>query len=540
MVQPAPDSHRLERIGDFILLRVIGEGGMGTVYEATERLSGRRLALKVLHASLTRSADARARFLMEMRILANLEHPNIVRSLLSAEIDGRLVLALEYLEGRTLRQQLEQGRLSVEHAIAIAIAVGSALDAAHRRDPPIVHRDLKPENLMLLSDGTVKVMDFGVAKVLSGQAGPTRSTDAIGTVQYMAPEQAEGRAITPRTDLYALGLVLYEMLVGKPPFEAASLLGLLRMQCEIPPPPFEPALQRSLPPGLEALVFQLLAKSPDERPQDAASVLRALQAVGLPSAPGLKTPESPSGARQPRLDTIALLDRFEARRSWKFVTMIALGLALAAGSAIGIYVLLASGRSTDKSPKRSSDSLLSPSALAALIPPRQVCDYGEQCREFHPVDPSKVNTDVCIAEAKLLAVQMDPTARLALVFVTGAVTNGLTIDLTRKSSMVTTQYQTAGGALMVNVQAAHVIGMRLSAPLELPVLVEPFCSYERAMTVALAANYRVIDSAVANLAATATGETNWSFSSTADHVTIEGPSCTLSILTPADRPRLGR
>ncbi|HTQ41233.1 MAG TPA: serine/threonine-protein kinase, partial [Polyangiaceae bacterium] len=211
----------MERIGEYVVRRMVGEGGMGKVYEAEERLSKRRVALKVLRAELTRSEEGRRLFLNEMQILAQLEHPNVVRSLATCEVDGQLVMALEFLEGRTLRQMLvEEGRLPWVEAVRIAVAVAEGLAAAHAQEPPIVHRDLKPENVMLAHGGAVKVMDFGVAKVLA--AAHATNTQSVGTLQYMSPEQIDARTIDARSDLYSLGLIFYEMISGEPPFNSAS------------------------------------------------------------------------------------------------------------------------------------------------------------------------------------------------------------------------------------------------------------------------------------------------------------------------------
>src|SRR5271170_1031419 len=158
---------RSQRIGEYVVQRLVGEGGMGKVYEAEERLSKRRVALKVLRPELTRSEEGRRLFLNEMQILAQLEHPNVVRSLATCEVDGQLVMALEFLEGRTLREELvDKGRLAWPEAVRIVVAVAEGLSAAHGHKPPVVHRDLKPENVMLGPGGVVKVMDFGVAKVV--------------------------------------------------------------------------------------------------------------------------------------------------------------------------------------------------------------------------------------------------------------------------------------------------------------------------------------------------------------------------------------
>src|SRR6185312_9417158 len=213
-------SRGMERIGEYSVVRLVGEGGMGRVYEAEERLSKRRVALKVLRPELVKDEDGRRMFLSEMQILASLEHPNVVRSLASLEHEGQLVLVLEYLEGKTLRAILNERDLSWAEAVDVAAQIASALAAAHGQETPIVHRDLKPENVMVLSDGTVKVMDFGIAKVLEHAHG--KSTQSLGTLQYMSPEQIDARAIDGRTDLYALGLLLYEMIAGEPPFQSAS------------------------------------------------------------------------------------------------------------------------------------------------------------------------------------------------------------------------------------------------------------------------------------------------------------------------------
>ena len=220
----------MERIGEYEVRRMVGEGGMGKVYEAEERLSKRRVALKVLRPELTRSEEGRRLFLNEMQILAQLEHPNVVRSLATCEVDGQLVMALEFLEGRTLREELvDKGRLPWPEAVRIVVAIGEGLAAAHAQEPAIVHRDLKPENVMLVDGEHVKVMDFGVAKVLA--AAQATNTQSVGTLQYMSPEQIDARTIDARSDLYALGLVLYECLAGAPPFRSASARELLNLQC---------------------------------------------------------------------------------------------------------------------------------------------------------------------------------------------------------------------------------------------------------------------------------------------------------------------
>lgn len=269
------------RIGDFLVRRLIGEGGMGKVYEAEERLSKRRVALKVLHRELARSEAGRRSFVNEMAILASLDDPHVVRCLHCTEVDGELVMALEYLEGETLRERMNrEGALAWDTVVAIASQIAAALDAAHGNEQPIIHRDLKPENVMLVGQQQqggvrVKVMDFGIAKVMQAVAGNT--THSVGTLQYMSPEQIDAHPLSPRSDLYALGLVMWELLAGHPPFAAESPRVLLDKLCTEPAPPLPAEARRGLPRGVEQLVDQLLEKDPGDRPADAAEVCDRLE-----------------------------------------------------------------------------------------------------------------------------------------------------------------------------------------------------------------------------------------------------------------------
>ncbi|MCA9690811.1 MAG: serine/threonine protein kinase [Myxococcales bacterium] len=299
----------MERVGEYLIKRLIGEGGMGKVFEAEERLSKRRVALKVLHPDLAGSEAGRAQFIGEMGILSKLDHPNIVRCLACSEHDGKLVMALEYLEGQTLRELLvARGALPWHDAVAIATKVARGLDAAHRPnvdgDPPIIHRDLKPENIMILSDGNVKVMDFGIAKVVA-QMMTRHTTRTVGTLQYMSPEQIDATGLDARSDYYSLGLVLYEMLTGAPPFNSESPRELLNKQCTEPPPPLPDDVRRGLPRGIETLLFRLLEKSPDNRPSSTAELLAALEpfAPADGAGPSADVRRTSSGAATPRIDT---------------------------------------------------------------------------------------------------------------------------------------------------------------------------------------------------------------------------------------------
>jgi serine/threonine-protein kinase len=289
----------LDRIGEYLIRGLVGEGGMGKVYEAEERLSKRRVALKVLRPELARSEEGRRLFLNEMTILASLDHPNVVRALSCSEVDGELVMALEFLSGRTLRDTLgARGRLPWQEAVTIAAQITAGLGAAHAQQPPIVHRDLKPENVIVTTDGTVKVMDFGIAKVLEALSKTT--THSVGTLQYMSPEQIDAAGVDARSDLYSLGLVLYEMLTGKAPFESASPRELLNQQCTAAPPPLPDDVRAGVPRGIERLVFALLEKKPEARPASAAAVLEVLEDFATPSrtVPGLTVVPARTGGTE--------------------------------------------------------------------------------------------------------------------------------------------------------------------------------------------------------------------------------------------------
>jgi eukaryotic-like serine/threonine-protein kinase len=372
----------MERIGEYLVRRLIGEGGMGKVYEAEERLSKRRVALKVLRPELTRHEDGRRLFLNEMQILAHLEHPNLVRSLASMETDGQLVMVLEYLHGRTLRQELtRRGALPWQEALENVVRIAEALSVAHEQEPSIVHRDLKPENVMLLvpeGEGEdapatgLKVMDFGIAKVLEGMHGT--NTQSIGTLQYMSPEQIDARTIDARSDLYSLGLIFYEMLSGDPPFHSPSPRELLNLQCTAEPPPLDEEVRRGLPRGVEEMLFSMLSKSADNRPDSARDVIDRLsvfRAAGnvTPTRsaprkssakpretdkPGDTEQSSASGpngrsgdtklstpVHAPRTDTIALVERNAAApRSREVPTWLALVAILAISVLAGMTTYL--------------------------------------------------------------------------------------------------------------------------------------------------------------------------------------------------------
>jgi serine/threonine-protein kinase len=255
-------------VGHYRLLRKLGQGAMAEVYLAQDLQAGRNVALKLLNPALTENEDLVRRFQQEARWAALVRHPNILTVYEVGEAGGRHYLAAEYVEGETLRQKMSRSLLPLVEVADISISIAEALEAAHREW--IVHRDIKPENVILRSDGMVKVLDFGLAKLISPRGG-RRNTEPgtiVGTLQYVAPEQALGLGVDPRADIFSLGVVLYEMVAGEPPFRAEALRHLLKEILEFDPPP--PRRQGVIiPPRLTEMVNRALRKDPDDRHQSA-------------------------------------------------------------------------------------------------------------------------------------------------------------------------------------------------------------------------------------------------------------------------------
>jgi eukaryotic-like serine/threonine-protein kinase len=290
--KPPPDPLVGQVVGQrYRIEKLLGTGGMGAVYRAVHVHMRKPVALKVLHRQMTYLPEAVARFEREAVAAGRIAHPNVAAATDFGRLDDdSFYLALEFIEGRSLRNMLhEAGPLPAKRAVNIARQIAEALAAAHAHD--IVHRDLKPENVMLQAQGPhedfVKVLDFGLAKLSVDDALDADGTQLtklgsiFGTPTYMSPEQASAGAVDYRTDLYALGVVLYEMLVGHPPFEAEAIVLVLSKHINEAPAP----LPGHVDPRLAGLVMRLLAKSPSERPESARAVVTELVAMRLSIVP---------------------------------------------------------------------------------------------------------------------------------------------------------------------------------------------------------------------------------------------------------------
>jgi serine/threonine-protein kinase len=260
--------------GRYRVLSKIGAGGMADVYCAEDTHLGRKVALKLLHSRFAQDQEFVERFRREASSAAGLQHPNVVGVYDRGEFDGTYYIAMEYCEGRTLKEIVGRTALAPERAIAIAKQMLVAARFAHRRN--VIHRDLKPHNVILDAEDNVKVTDFGIAR--AGASDITEVGAIMGTAQYLSPEQAQGRPVTEASDLYSIGIVLFEMLTGRAPFEGDSAVAVaLKHVNQSPPSPRE--LKPELPPELEAVVLKALAKDAAHRYRDADSFIKDLEAV---------------------------------------------------------------------------------------------------------------------------------------------------------------------------------------------------------------------------------------------------------------------
>jgi eukaryotic-like serine/threonine-protein kinase len=263
-------------LSHYRVLSLIGAGGMGEVYLAEDMRLGRRLALKLLPASVTNDAERVRRFEQEARAASALNHPNILTIYEIGEVDGCHFIATEYVKGETLRQRMSGKNISLKEALDIIVQIADALSAAHKVG--VVHRDIKPENIMIRQDGYIKVLDFGLAKLTERTTTDGRSERGLlplvstepglvmGTPQYMSPEQVRGIDVDERTDIFSLGIVFYEVLAGRPPFEGSTVSDLIAAILHKEPPPINEAAS-GVSAALQRIIRRILLKDKEERYQ---------------------------------------------------------------------------------------------------------------------------------------------------------------------------------------------------------------------------------------------------------------------------------
>ncbi len=274
-------------LGRYRLEKLLGQGGMAEVHQATDTKLARTVAVKVILATHAIKGDFLERFLREARMVASLEHPNILPVYDFGEDNGVPFLVMPYLSGGSLRERLRAGAVPLALASAWITQLADALDAAHAAG--VLHRDVKPANVLVDRNDRLFLADFGIAKMLENQSGLTTTGVVVGTPIYMAPEQAQGRPATPATDRYALAVVAYEILCGRPPFDGDNPLSLMHQHVSSPPPLLSARIG-GLPAGLDAVLSQALAKDPAARPPTCralADAVAALLPAGITPPPAL-------------------------------------------------------------------------------------------------------------------------------------------------------------------------------------------------------------------------------------------------------------
>ena len=255
----------VERVldGRYALEMLVGSGGMADVYRAKDQLLERTVAVKILHQQYENDTEFIARFQREAKAAARMTHPNIVNVFDVGVAEGRHYIIMEYVPGRTLKERIkEEGPMPAAEALHIARQIAGALAQAHANN--LVHCDIKPHNILVMPDGNVKVADFGIARAVT-ESTMTYNDNIMGSVHYFSPEQARGTIITPKSDVYSLGVVLYEMLTGRIPFDGNTAVSIARKHLEEEPQPLR-SLVPNVPPVVEALVSRMMAKDPALRP----------------------------------------------------------------------------------------------------------------------------------------------------------------------------------------------------------------------------------------------------------------------------------
>lgn len=353
----------MQQIGKYALGPLIGQGGMGAVYDSFHPQLGRPVAVKLMHAALAADAQAHRRFLREAQTAATLSHPGIINIFDVDEHGGQPFIVMEKLAAGSLAARRAQGPIPPDEALRLMLGLADALDYAHRQG--VIHRDLKPANVLLRDDGSPVLADFGLARAAAPDPADqiTTAGTLMGTLAYMAPEQFRGAQADARSDIYALGVMLYELLAGRLPFDGDTAQ-ILRGHLQDPPPPIRSHAPAS-PPEAERLVLRMLAKDPNQRPQSCAELTRDMRAlIERPAATGPTVAVDMSGV--PKLAADAVTHRPTSAR---------IGVRLLVGAGVIGVLLIAlvvalAMRPADQRPSVSIPTIVLPggSGAEATVP----------------------------------------------------------------------------------------------------------------------------------------------------------------------------
>ncbi len=390
-----------DRIGDYEIVGILGAGGMGKVYKVRNVISDRVEAIKVLLPELTNVPELADRFLREIKVLATLEHPHIAALRTAQRIDNQLVMVMELVEGVTVEDKLKGGPLPVDQAVDIVAQVLSALSYAHARG--VIHRDIKPANMMVTEGGVVKLMDFGIAKA-AGDRKLTMTGTTLGSLFYMSPEQIKGGELDPRSDLYSLGVSLYEMVTGARPFKGDSDFSIMSAHLETQPvPPIE--VDPRLPAALNEIILMSIVKDPAKRFQTAAAFGAAITSVGghVPAPAAARPPRTMAATAAPSAPVAPPPPSASSRR----------GLYMALGAVVLVLVVVAGAIVVPKLMRtRAGESPATTQQEALPATPAEQQPAPSQPAPSEPA-PTQVSTPVASqpAAAKTGAGQAQPPSR---------------------------------------------------------------------------------------------------------------------------------
>lgn len=363
-----------QTISHYRVVEKLGCGGMGVVYRADDLKLGRPVALKFLPPELTREEDAKRRFELEARAASALDHPNICTTYEIDETpDGQLFIAMAYYSGETLKKKIERGPLQLDVALDYAVQIAQGLMKAHAAG--IIHRDTKPANVMVTSDGLVKIVDFGLAKLVDATA-LTRTGTILGTLAYMSPEQTKGRDTDARGDLWSLGVVLYEMVAGQLPFKGEQPAALVHAIEQHTPAPLT-SVRTGVPMELERIVTRALMKRPEDRYQTAADFLSELQRLKRDS--------------DAQASIAGEAVRMTPQKRWRTAAMTLAALVVVAGT-LGYLAL------SHREPVSSVPRLTHPIQVAAAIGAEQFPSWSPDSRLLAYESDQSGNQDVWVTQ----------------------------------------------------------------------------------------------------------------------------------------------
>jgi serine/threonine-protein kinase len=358
------------RFGPYEIIEEVGKGGMATVYRAYQPAMDRFVAVKVIHRAIAADKTSLERFQREARLIARLEHPHLLPVYdYNGEHDPPYIV-MRYLEGSTLKDALEDGPLPLADAVLIFRQIGAALDYAHRQN--VVHRDIKPSNVLIDVDGNAFLMDFGIARLIESNEGLTQSGFAVGTPSYMSPEQGMGAQVDKRSDIYSLGVMLYQTITGELPFKSDTAMGIIMHHINTPPPKASHT-NPALPPALDAVITRAMAKTPDERYQSATELALAFARAAEIGADA--TPSTVRKTAQRSFDS--LMASREARKDELDKTMAGFAASRAIPTTVpkpastaldGATIITSSEQKVQPPPRRASSRLpLIFGAVATLL-----------------------------------------------------------------------------------------------------------------------------------------------------------------------------